>query len=49
MVSSLECAKEWLEKEPCIVSYSDIFYEVTAVISLLKSQSNLAITYDPIG
>ena len=47
MVSSLACAKEWLEKEPCIVSYSDIFYEVSAVISLLKSQSNLAITYDP--
>ena len=23
MVSSLTCAKEWLEKEPCIVSYSD--------------------------
>ena len=25
MVSSLACAQEWLETEPCIVSYSDIF------------------------
>lgn len=47
MVSSLECAKEWLEEEPCIVSYSDIFYEVSAVTSLLKSQSKIAVTYDP--
>ena len=47
MVSSLVCAQEWLQAEPCIVSYSDIFYEASAVESLGASQSSLAITYDP--
>lgn len=46
MVSSLACASEWLEKFPCIVSYSDIFYHPSAVSSLLNSTSSLAITYD---
>jgi len=47
MVSSLACAQEWLRAEPCIVSYSDIFYEASAVGSLMKSQADLAVTYDP--
>ena len=47
MVSSLACAQEWLLSEPCIVSYSDIFYEALAVESLIKSTARLAITYDP--
>lgn len=47
MVSSLECASAWLEDEECIVSYSDLFYESAAVNSLIKSQAELAITYDP--
>jgi choline kinase len=47
MVSSLACAHEWLQSEPCIVSYSDIFYEASAVGSLMKSQADLAVTYDP--
>lgn len=47
MVSSLACAKEWLLAEPCIVSYSDIFYEASAVESLMSSVANLAVTYDP--
>lgn len=47
MVSSLTCASEWLELEPCIVSYSDIFYSSEAVTSLIQHQSKLAITYDP--
>ena len=29
IVTSLICANEWLQKEPCIVSYSDIFYETS--------------------
>ena len=37
MVSSLACAYEWLEAEPCIVSYSDIFYDATAVTSLMAA------------
>lgn len=47
MVSSLACAKDWLRDNKCIVSYSDIFYNVSAVQSLIASQSMLAITYDP--
>jgi choline kinase len=47
MVSSLACAHAWLSQEPCIVSYSDIFYESEAVSLLCASQADLAITYDP--
>jgi len=47
MVSSLAYAQEWLLSEPCIVSYSDIFYEPSAVELLIKSTACMAITYDP--
>jgi len=47
MVTSLECANEWLKSSPCIVSYSDIFYKKEAVEALLETNSSLAITYDP--
>ena len=47
MVSSLACAESWLQGEPCIVSYSDIFYSPVAVQSLIKSAATLAVTYDP--
>ena len=47
MVTSLACAREWLLDEPCIVSYSDIFYEHTAIESLMSEDAYLAITYDP--
>jgi len=47
MVSSLACADTWLRESPCIVSYSDIFYDSEAVTLLMKSTSPLAVTYDP--
>lgn len=47
MVSSLACAEAWLEQEPCIVSYSDIFYSPVAVQSLMTCKASLAVTYDP--
>lgn len=47
MVSSLACAQEWLQAEACLVSYSDIVYEASAVKSLLASRAGLAITFDP--
>lgn len=47
MVSSLACAEEWLKAEPCIVSYSDIFYGAAAVTSLMSCDASLAVTYDP--
>lgn len=47
MVSSLECAGDWLKAGPCIVSYSDIFYSADAVRSLINCPALLAVTYDP--
>jgi choline kinase len=47
MVSSLACAEDWLQEEPCIVSYSDIFYSPMAVQSLMTCEASLAVTYDP--
>ncbi|QLQ25741.1 MAG: phosphocholine cytidylyltransferase family protein [Dechloromonas sp.] len=47
MVSSLACAQDWLQAEPCIVSYSDIFYCPMAVQSLMTCEASLAVTYDP--
>ncbi len=47
MVSSLACAEAWLQAEPCIVSYSDIFYSPVAVQSLMDCTTALAVTYDP--
>lgn len=46
MVSSLACASAWLEAGPCIVSYSDIFYQANAVSALMNSSAKLAVTYD---
>lgn len=47
MVSSLACAQEWLQSEPCVVSYSDIFYDAKAVVSLMECTEKIAVTYDP--
>lgn len=47
MVSSLACAQEWLLRDPCIVSYSDIFYDASSVLSLMNSPADLAVTFDP--
>ncbi len=47
MVASLYCAKDWLSESDCIISYSDIFYESSAVTTLLNCAAGIAITYDP--
>jgi choline kinase len=46
MVSSLACAAEWLLAEPCVISYSDIFYDASAVTALANCSAMLAVTYD---
>ncbi len=46
MVSSLACAAEWLETDTCVVSYSDIFYDASAVAALMNCPAMLAVTYD---
>jgi choline kinase len=47
MVSSLECAQDWLRNDTCIVSYSDIFYAHSAILSLMQCDEDIAITFDP--
>ena len=47
MVSSLMCANEWLQQSECVVSYSDIFYESSAINLLKGFREDLCITYDP--
>lgn len=47
MVSSLASGSKWLEEQPCIISYSDIFYDPSAVISLMETDAEIAITFDP--
>lgn len=47
MVASLACASPWLSEGPCIVSYSDIFYESAAVEILARSTADIAIAFDP--
>ena len=47
MVYSLYYASEWLKNDECIVSYSDIFYEKSALNALINSNSEFSITYDP--
>lgn len=46
MVSSLASAQAWLSAEPCIVSYSDIFYEADAVRLLMNARSDIGVLYD---
>ena len=46
IVYSLTKAREWLETEVCIISYSDIFYSDTAIKILMRNSDELAITYD---
>jgi len=46
MVYSLFQAEQWLKKTNFIVSYSDIFYEKSALLTLINSKNDLSITYD---
>ena len=47
MVSSLICAEDWFGSGDCIVSYSDIFYETSAISLLRNCNAEVCITYDP--
>jgi choline kinase len=47
MVQSLACASDWLDRDTCIVSYSDIVYAPAAVVGLLECDAPLAVAYDP--
>ena len=47
MVASLMCAKDFIADDDFIVSYSDIFFDRTAVCQLFDSTHDLAVLYDP--
>ena len=47
MLRSLCRASDWLRKDVCIVSYSDIFYSPPVVSALRACQAHIAIAYDP--
>lgn len=46
MFYSLTKAQSWLKNYPCIISYSDIFYDSEIVNELIISNNELAISYD---
>ena len=46
MVTSLLCAREWMESGDCIVSYSDIVYPSAAVKKLIAAPATMSILYD---
>lgn len=46
MLCSLLCTREWLQKETCIISYSDILYPSVIISRLLADTNDIAITYD---
>jgi len=47
MVMSLYAAREWLENDICITSYSDIVYSSDAVKRLIDADGDVVMTYDP--
>lgn len=47
MVGSLRTADPWLQQEPVIVSYSDIFYTADTVRSLGATSGEIAVSFDP--
>jgi L-glutamine-phosphate cytidylyltransferase len=47
MVMSLAGASAWLEQQPCIVSYADIFYAPDDLASLVSTTADIAVAYDP--
>jgi len=47
MVYSLFCAREWFSGDSCVISYSDIFYNKSAIKLLKNNNDDISITYDP--
>ena len=46
MVSTLACASQWLERDDCIVSYSDIVYHPEILQRLILHPGEVVISYD---
>ena len=48
MVGTLDCARDYLRKNTCIVSYADIVYHPDNVKALIEAEGDIVITYDEI-
>lgn len=46
MLRSLMCAREWLAREECVVSYADIVYPADTMTRLIEVAGDIVITYD---
>jgi len=46
MVYSLCYASNWLEKTSCIISYSDIYYDSSAIQFMMDCNADISLTYD---
>ncbi|MFH1368226.1 MAG: phosphocholine cytidylyltransferase family protein [Elusimicrobiota bacterium] len=46
MVNTMLCAREWLETDDCVISYSDIVYPKGTVSRLIKCRSDIVIPYN---
>ena len=46
MIASLRTADSWLSEYRCIVSYSDIFFEASAINLLKDSSADIALMFD---
>lgn len=47
MLTTMMCASDWLEKDTCVISYSDIVYHPEAIQKLINVPGDIGITYDP--
>lgn len=47
MVHSLRLADDWLSDDPCIVSYSDIFYSPRIVRTVMSTHGDIVVAFDP--
>ncbi len=45
MITSLICAENTLQKSSCVVSYSDIYYEQSAISKLITCKDDIAVCY----
>ena len=43
---SLYCARNWLSKYECIITYSDIIYNSSAIRQIKKNKKDITILYD---
>jgi choline kinase len=46
MVATLACAREWLNRDDCLIAYSDILYHPDIITKLARHPGDLVISHD---